>query len=977
MNLFCSRLRPCQAFSVVRALFAVFFLLCAVRPDAQTLVSGHPLRVITTEHFDIIFPEESRPGAEFLAVIADRHLDEITSLLGISWTERIPVTLTPFTDQFNGYMSSFPYSHIVLYDAPPDVEFVTYRNSLESLFVHELVHVVSLATRSSFFQRLNRIFGGWIMPAALSAPMFMVEGVTVSFESRDGFGRANDPLVHHRLAQAEYEGTFLSPVQASGTWDRPPFSRAYYEYGGMFSSWLQKRFGMELYAKLWQELGEFPRVSLWYAHSGVYAAFEQVYQLPLLDAWREFEKTFQIPDITENTDGILTGKDRMILSVVAENGRVYFLDRYSRRVHRYDPDTGNTETVVKVDAESESVSLSPDRTRLLVSGFRNRGALASAEVREYDAQTGAKTGRAWRGLTAAAYFRDGIVGLSHEGHASRLVYDERPGTRRILLSGTSELLFSAPVPLDSSRIAFISAERGIRALRMYDADTGDVFTFSAGAALDRKIWPYIRGLSAGGGELLFSYHDGEGLYKLARIELGREGQPELILSDTNYSGGVFSPVRAGNRIIYRAQFSGTDALAVYPENDSADTVKRYPLSLVPQSGEAASTLVTAQGAAPELPVSLSAFPSRFDEKKYSPLSWLNPLDLWFPVPLVRSAGLNLRLDGGGFVTYMGTPTDMNVFLLFAAYDARERMGELDATWVSFTPGSPLTVRFTDNIKFFTNDSFRYPYRETRGSASLAFTRGIGGERVRFSVDPSFEAMWIALPHPDAASAYSWPYEDSRYIPGLSLSLMNRDRLPWELFGRGLSITVSGKAALPDPEFRWDAVFRASAGKTFPVRMTLYGARDESGIDIDGSSVMFDSGPWASAAAMEYAANDDGGHRWVAGGEAEFCFFTADIQKPLSHVYGNRLFGILAWRGVMYDSRGTDAGSTPSGIAVAPDIDFVNSLVLKAGAVVTLLPVPMLPVRLSPHGWVAWKLADGAPLDPDESVAFGLSFQIEW
>jgi len=549
--------------------------------------------------------------------------------------------------------------------------------------------------------------------------------------------------------------------------------------------------------------------------------------------------------------------------------------------------------------------------------------------------------------------------------------------RGILLSGTSELLFSAPVPLDSSRIAFISAERGIRALRMYDADTGDVFTFSAGAALDRKIWPYIRGLSAGGGELLFSYHDGEGLYKLARIELGREGQPELILSDTNYSGGVFSPVRAGNRIIYRAQFSGTDALAVYPENDSADTVKRYPLSLVPQSGEAASTLVTAQGAAPELPVSLSAFPSRFDEKKYSPLSWLNPLDLWFPVPLVRSAGLNLRLDGGGFVTYMGTPTDMNVFLLFAAYDARERMGELDATWVSFTPGSPLTVRFTDNIKFFTNDSFRYPYRETRGSASLAFTRGIGGERVRFSVDPSFEAMWIALPHPDAASAYSWPYEDSRYIPGLSLSLMNRDRLPWELFGRGLSITVSGKAALPDPEFRWDAVFRASAGKTFPVRMTLYGARDESGIDIDGSSVMFDSGPWASAAATEYAANDDGGHRWVAGGEAEFCFFTADIQKPLSHVYGNRLFGILAWRGVMYDSRGTDAGSTPSGIAVAPDIDFVNSLVLKAGAVVTLLPVPMLPVRLSPHGWVAWKLADGAPLDPDESVAFGLSFQIEW
>ncbi len=116
---------------------------------------------------------------------------------------------------------------------------------------------------------------------------------------------------------------------------------------------------------------------------------------------------------------------------------------------------------------------------------------------------------------------------------------------------------------------------------------------------------------------------------------------------------------------------------------------------------------------------------------------------------------------------------------------------------------------------------------------------------------------------------------------------------------------------------------------------------------------------------------------VAGGETEFCFFTVDIQKPLSHVYGNRFFGILAWRGVMYESRGTDAGSAPPGIAVAPGIRFANSLVFKAGAVVTLLPVPMLPVRLSPHGWVALKLADGEPLNLQESLAFGLSFQIEW
>ncbi|HOF85262.1 MAG TPA: hypothetical protein PLP41_06090 [Treponemataceae bacterium] len=970
--------------NLFRSLIAGLFLVCGSLVGAQTLVAGHSLRVIATDHFDIIFPEESRPGAEYLAGIAEKHLEDITTLLGIPFDERIPVTLTPFTDQFNGYMSSFPYSHIVLYDAPPDVEFVAYRNSLESLFVHELVHVVSLATRSSFFKKLNRLFGGWVMPAALSAPMFMVEGVTVSFESRSGFGRANDPLVHHRLSQAAYEGTFLSPVQASDTWDHPPFARAYYEYGGMFSAWLQKKYGMPRYAKLWQELGTTPRISLWYTRSGFYAAFERVYQMPLLEAWSDFAASFKIPGIIDNDDGMLTGDDCMILSVAAGTDRVFFLDRYTRRVYALDPETGRSETVLKVDSESETIALSPDGTRLLVSGFRTRGSLVDAEVREYDVQTGKKTGRIWRDSTAAAYFRDGIVSLSHDRHASRLVYYEDPDTPRVLLSGSPELLFSNPVPLDSSRIVFIAAERGIRSLWIYDAETESVSIVSAGEYLDSHLWSHIRGLSAGPDELLFSYHDGEGLYKLARIELGKDGQGELILDRTNYSGGVFSPVRCGTRVVYRAQFSGTDALAGYPEADSGEMVERYPLSFVsrtvgPADGEAAVSDSRDAPVSRDTPDSSDApaFPVRFEEKDYSPCSWLNPLDLWFPVPLIRSTGSTLRLDGGGIVTYMGTPTDMNVFLLFAAYDARENFGEVDATWVSFVPGAPLTVRMTDGIEFFTNDSFRYPYRETRGSAALSFVRGIGGERIRYAIEPSFEAVWAALPRPGAASAYEWPYEDGLFIPGLSLSLMNRDRLPRELFGRGVSLTVSGKAALPENEFRYDAVFRASAGTAFPVRMTLYGARDESGMDIDGSSFAFNTVPWASAAAVEYADDDTGYHQWIAGGEAEFCFFSAEIQKPLSHVYWNRFFGILAWRGAVHDSDDADAAGEPPGTPIAPGIRFVNSLVLKAGAVVTLLPVPMLPVRLSPHGWVAWKLADGEPLNLEKSLVFGLSFQIEW
>lgn len=941
----------------------VFIVVVPFRATAQTLKLGSSPRVITTEHFEIIFPEQSRPSAELLASFADKTFNEVCSLLGLSYERLIPVTICPYTDMFNGYMNPFPYAHIVLYDAAPDIEFTTYRNSLKSLFLHELTHVVSLNTRSSFLSSMHTIFGAWVNPAGLVATMFMVEGVTVSFESLEGFGRANDPLVHHHLAQAFHEGKFLTAFQASGVYDHPPFANAYYEYGGLFSAWLQERYGMEKYAELWQEMGKLPPFSFRFYRHGFFSRFTRVYGVSFLDAWNEFATSFHIEGIQDNSSGILTKHDMRLLSVAASESSVYTLDRYSNTVVEVNVKTGKTNRIANINPTSKSIAISSNNSLLLVSGYRMAGQFATAEVCEYALPTGKKTGRRWNGVSKPAYFRDGIAALSSEGHANNLVYLEQGKTPEILLMGNPECLFSAPIPVDKNRIAFIVSIQGIRHIGMYDFDSGKAYLFEIKNTEHSNIFSYARSLSASSGNLLFSYYDGEGLYKLACIYEATTN-PRLVCCDADYSGGVFSPVFVGSEIVYRADFSSHDALMRYPE--SSETLSGVSFEL-----EAFSWEDALPSAALELDGSNE---QKFPETNYFPVSWLNPLNMWFPFPLVQSSGNNVRLDGGGFATYLATPTDMNALLLFAAYDARERMAFLDATWVSFLPIDPLIVHFSDGIRYSNSGSFDNPRRETRFLASLTRIRGLGGERTHYVFIPSFEGAWIALPGVDDASAYEWDYLDGFYIPGVSLGVQNWDRLPWELFGRGISLIFSCRTSLPDQDFRYDATLRASVGTSFPVRVTGYGVYDETGLDLDASSVVFGQGSYASAAASEYAKDSPGGHRWVAGGELEFQLFSVEIQKNLSHIYCNRFFGILAWRPVFFDT--AQMHDSLPGFSLGNNAGFAHSVILKTGAVVSLIPIAAVPLRFSPHLWTAWKFS-AMDRDIQENLVFGISFAVEW
>jgi hypothetical protein len=928
----------------------------AARAGAQSFKALTFFRVIETEHFDIIFPRESESSARLLASYADRVYEEVSGLLGIEVHSRIPVTFTPHTDLFNGYMNPVPYPHIMLFDTPMDPEWTSFADNLESLFRHELTHAVSLSSRGPFLGLLHRVFGGWVYPAGINAPLFMVEGVTLSFESLSGFGRANDPLVKHKLRQALYEDKLLTPFQASGVYDLPGQEGAWYEYGGLFSAWLQKNYGMEKYARLWQALGGGFYFSFFAYRSGFYHFFKDIYGMDFMHAWNDFGSSLALEGLEESAGELPVFSRRgsrqgFIKALDGSGDLIYALDSREQKIHVYNARTGSAAVLNAGDGSSYDIDVSPDGSFFLLSGYRYAGDRALAVVREYDADTGRKTGRSFGGLYKARYFRDGVIALRSELHNTSIVYEGFDGRRETLLRGNEGLVFSGPQALDDERIVFIAARRGVRELWLYNYVSHELFRFET-LPEEAGLWRYMRGLGVSEGKILFSYNDDDRMYKLALID---PLTLEAVFSGRDFSGGVFSPVLADGSVYYRGAFFSRDGLLRFPEEPRALSGRRIQARLVPLNGSGGpeepgvnAALAGIYGG-PETE-GLPAWPG--ESRAYHALGYMNPFKLWLPLLLVRiKEDVPLSLDGGGLVTVMMDPADRNLIMLFAYADLVNNMAMIDSfSWRNTSLGIPIDTAFSDKVIYSKNGS----YRDTRGSLSGTLLRGLGGERVRYGFSLGGGFAFTADKEDGVESAYQWTRTGSAYtvFAGLELSSLKRQR--HQIFGNGVRFSVKGASVLEAFEPRYEGVFQAGAETLFPLGLTLYGAYDRWGMDLQGVSRTYGDPLFAQLAAEEYPSPRGLTLNWLSGGEAALGLFSLEVQDNISHVYTNRIYGTLALRSVVYDARGS-AGA--EGVVLADDLRLAQSLIFKLGMVYAIIPLKAVPLFLEPHFWAAWKFSD--------------------
>jgi hypothetical protein len=939
------------------------------------------LRVIQTEYFEIIFPKESEATARTLAGIADNCYERISSLLGITVDRRIPVSISPHTDQFNGYMNPLPYPHIVLYDTPMNIESTAYENALESLFFHELTHAVSLSSRSPFFKTLRKIFGGWVYPTGLTAPQFMIEGVAVSFESLDGFGRARDPLVRSKLRQAVYEDRFLTPFEAAGAYDLPPGKSAYYDYGGPFSEYLQRKYGMEKYAELWQAMGRDYHFSIFFYNNGYFNSFKKVYGIPFLDAWNDFKEEFRLPSIENNNGRIIRGGRSKLSGLASGGGKVFALDQQNQKAVVYDPLMETVKTVVTLDHSAYDLAASPRGDRILVSSYRFTGGLARAVVTEYDAARGRRTARNWEGLYHGRYFRDGVIGLRSDRHANAIVFRRPSGQEEILLRGSAEVLYSNPTALDDTWIVFTASKRGIRELCLYNYNTWDVYSYESLWGNDGDYWRYIRGLGVSEGQVLFSFNHNDGMYKLGMVDLSafRNGEtpdyPMAFFAERELSGGVFLPVMAGGEIFYRGAFASWDALMKYPDSGETLWGSHVPLRLRPwEDAERIAAGIPVpfteaeelRTAAPEQ--TLGEAPPGFTEgsKGYVPLAYFNPFKLWIPVPLIRTGADWVRFDGAGIFSFIADPADTNWIFLNASMDIRHLMAAVDLRWINTALGTNLDFQFADTILTINS----YLLRETRLFLQAPFRIGLGGERLAFDLTLGGGVNLYAPDPLDNSNVYTWEYRESLYSATLYTGFSSRRRYSWDIFGQGMAFyfysRYSFDAAAPHLELYGEAAFFEDF---LPFKLSLYGAVDKRGMDTHGGTKNWTAaGAFESVAAAEYRA-DRYPLTWLLGGEGEIAFFSLDVNQGISHLYSNRIYSTFAYRWVFFDGKeGRFILANPLG-----DFNVAHSLILRLKAVVSTIAVTAVPLRMTPELFGILKLS--AINDPRWSRKFIWGFDI--
>ena len=931
-------------------LLFVLFALNYFLAEAQLFKPFTTLRVIKTEHFDIIFPSESELSARELASYADSVYARISALLGIEVPGRIPVTFVPHTDLFNGYYNSISIPHITLYDTPMDLEWTNFANSLEALFIHELTHAISLNTRTPFFSSLRRVFGNWVSPSFINAPLFMVEGVTVSAESLSGFGRANDPLIKQKLRQAIYEDRFPTPFQTSGVYDVPGQGSNWYEYGGLFSTWLIQNYGMEKYAELWQAMGKLTMPSFSVYRSGYYRVFYKTYGIFFQDAWKAFRDALALRDLEKSPDDLLpkqrrffSEKRKSISALAAGKTSVYILDSNEEKIRVYQTLTGNIRTFNTNFHYSYDIDVSSDETKLLVSGYHRTGERYMAIVSERDTVSGRKTGRTIDGLYKARYFRDGIIGIRSELHNTCIVYEDFSGNSEILFRGDEKLLFSGPQAVDERRIAFIAARDGNRELLIYDYVTGELSRVEDSSGACEEYWRYIRGLGVSAGKLFFSYNADDRMYKLSVIDLDEE---RAVFSGRDFSGGVFHPVCVDDSVYYSGAFFSGDSFSRFPEK--VDELSGIAI-------EINSKVIP--GELYGLQKGKDHFTAEYDSREIEPsepyigIAYMNPFNFWLPLPLVRYSfdidDFYFKFDGAGLFSVMTDPTDRNLLIVTAYADITYRMAAIENfSWRNTFFGFPMTLDFSDIVK----DVINRPYRDTRVTLGVGLTRYPGKWAYGFSLD----AGYVRFAFSDGEkSAYQWDKTEDFFFFRGNIFYSSLKRRQNELFGKGISLNLKGASLVNSFSPRVEVVSRASAENIIPLSVTLYGAYDDTGMNLHGESKRYGQPLFKSAAPEEYSASAGYNLKWLAGGELSAGLFSFEIQRNLSHIYFNRVYGSLSVRSAIYDNKDM---TYAEGVKIG-DTRLAQSLVLKIGFMSSAIPVKSNPVFIEPAIWGAWKFSN--------------------
>lgn len=276
-----------------RCLTFIFLLMVSFEAIfASSETSTSDLFEVETTHFTIIYDESTQESAALIASTCEDSYEYLCSLFHTDPNLHLPVVFTSKIKILNAYFTTGPSNHIVLYDVVADKGSLTsFSETLTSVFKHELTHAFTMNLRSSFWQCLANIFGDSVNPSNfLYSYQSMTEGIAVTTESLEGYGRMNDPYSYRVIYQAKLEGKFPSWLEISGARDTYPSSLLPYIFGGAFLTYLCDTYGTDPVYEIFVEFGKIN----WFKDTA--NIIESKIGVDFKTLWNDFYDSIEVPD---------------------------------------------------------------------------------------------------------------------------------------------------------------------------------------------------------------------------------------------------------------------------------------------------------------------------------------------------------------------------------------------------------------------------------------------------------------------------------------------------------------------------------------------------------------------------------------------------------------------------------------------------------------------------------------------------------
>jgi hypothetical protein len=323
-------------------------------PSYLTFPSNIDWVVKETEHFQVLYRRGQNAFAERALKAGEKAYRKLSAIFPPG-PPQTWIVLADFQDSTNGYGITFPYPHMVIFASPPDAagQLASLDDWLESVILHEYVHILHLYPVGGLWKPMRTVFGSWVVPNGLM-PSHFHEGLAVLLETektKGGRGRSATFNAWKRMAvEAKVWGTddFFSRDQLDGGVSRfPNGTTAYF-------------FGYEFYKDLWARKGpegikafvESTSSNWPYLLNG---PLEEVYGKDSPTLWKEiFDKTRKETEkeIAEIKKSPLSSLKTLTQSKFLKWDLVYSPDETQFAYRRWNPEDGSAIDIVKIGSEA-------------------------------------------------------------------------------------------------------------------------------------------------------------------------------------------------------------------------------------------------------------------------------------------------------------------------------------------------------------------------------------------------------------------------------------------------------------------------------------------------------------------------------------------------------------------------------------------------------------------------------------------------